>query len=646
MSGIYGVFCEEKNNDFVASSLLKIKRWNLAFGDGQYHEKQIMSSGLGICRDHITNAPLDVNPVICEKGFSAVIDAIIYNRDEIISKYSFSNDYSDEYLIFKCVTEHGFDSLAEINGDFCGAVINSDTEELTLFRDHLGIRPLFLYKTNDFIAFSSEMRGLIALPEVSAEINPEFLYRNTCGYDTADMVATEVSGIFEMRPSAFMTVKRENDGLKYSEKEYWKLGSKKIRLSSDKAYGDRLRELITDSVKRRLDVFPGKVGAELSGGLDSGVIDILISRLGREGIFYSWSYSPKDLPLVPNDERQVIADICDQENIYCNYGKTTIDMGPKSNIGSGHTRIGLEIDMNRAPRYNLALPLYINTDIISETAQLIKENGGSVVFTGHGGDEGVSHRCGPFELYYHHEYIKFFKQVWKMNDNPKLRFLRTLWKCRYSVKMGRKALREPFNTGRGAQEILKTSFVKKYEKQKMPSLAFHYDTVEYVYSGNTHNRPDVAAFLGAYSGARYIFPYLDFRVIDYAMSIPRYLYLDGKQNRAIFRKAFKDIMPESLYTCTAKNNPSEMGMEEKEYDWFENIKPFKQFIQKALDREFWKDYLDFDFIDKWVDEPRPSDEAKQQNQNIRSKLVDCYQYQNMVQKIKKLEEEKPDYIKA
>lgn len=80
---------------------------------------------------------------------------------------------------------------------------------------------------------------------------------------------------------------------------------------------NRLRELITDSVKRRLDVFPDIIGAELSGGLDSGVIDILINRLGREAVYYSWSFSPQDLPDVPNDERQVIADICEQENIIC-----------------------------------------------------------------------------------------------------------------------------------------------------------------------------------------------------------------------------------------------------------------------------------------------------------------------------------------
>jgi asparagine synthase (glutamine-hydrolysing) len=46
------------------------------------------------------------------------------------------------------------------------------------------------------------------------------------------------------------------------------VGQKKIRLASDEAYQKRLRELIEDAIKRRVDAVSGMVGAELSGGLD------------------------------------------------------------------------------------------------------------------------------------------------------------------------------------------------------------------------------------------------------------------------------------------------------------------------------------------------------------------------------------------
>lgn len=637
MSGIYGIF--GSGDETAASSMKYVAGWNLAYGDGNYYEKTFTNAGLGVCPDHITNAPVNRTPVICEDKYAAVIDAVIYNRSDLIEEYKLPSDFADEQLLLRCVLDYGYDVLSEINGDFSGAVLNNETGELVLFRDHIGVRPLFYYKNRDFIAFSTDIRGLIALPEVSGAINPDWLYKEICGFDPVDRVVTEVSDVFEVCPATYMVIKQGAQGLFCTEKEYWTIGTRRIRLRSEKAYCDRLRELITDSVRRRLDVFPDKIGAELSGGLDSGVIDILINRLGREGIYYSWSFSPDDLPLVPDDERQVIADICNQEGMYCYYGNTTMDVGPESNIGRSHSRIGLEVDPRKDSKFNYAFPLYINTEIIAETAQLIKSKGGKVVFSGHGGDEGVSHRMDPYEMYYHHEYLRYFRFLWDNNGNVRNaghRLITTLKQFRYRPKVAAKYARRPFNAGDGAPEILKQSFTDMYDDRLMPVLTFAFDSVRYVNSGNTHIRLLVAALLGAYSGARYVFPYLDYRVIDYAVSIPRYLYLKGEQNRYIFRQTFRDIMPESLYTCTAKDNPSTANMETDTSDWFEKMKPFKKWISESLDREFWKDYLDFDEIDKWVNSPRPADDEYGHHRNIAKRLRECYQYQNMISVIKDL----------
>ena len=60
----------------------------------------------------------------------------------------------------------------------------------------------------------------------------------------------------------------------------------------------------------------------MSGGLDSSVIAILISKLGREGKFYSLSYSPDEIPMLDGrDERKIILDICEQEKISCHFSK-------------------------------------------------------------------------------------------------------------------------------------------------------------------------------------------------------------------------------------------------------------------------------------------------------------------------------------
>lgn len=635
MSGIYGIYSTNAVQD-IMSDLTALQKWNRAYGNGDYVKTVAPSFGLGICADHITNAPVNSTPIICKNSYIAVIDAILYNRDELVSRNGVSETLSDEEMLLECILCKGFDILSEVNGDFCGVILNTDNRELTLFRDHMGVRPLFFYRSAKFVGFSSDIRGLIALPEVPATPNPEWVYKAVCGYDTADYTATEVQDIFFVKPASYLTIRPSESEFVFDEHVYWRLGQKKVRLKSETEYAERLRELITESVKRRLDVFPDIIGAELSGGLDSGVIDILINRLGRKAVYYSWSHSPKDLPLVPDDERQVIADICEQENIVCEYGETTMDVGPDSNLGINHAKVGVTIDLKRKAELNYALPPYINTLIICETAQLISKYGGKVVFSGHGGDEGVSHRCDPYEMFYHKEYLQFFKYFWTQNAKQKHRLIKTLKQVRYRALKGINYQKRPFMIDRQAPELLKEEFSCQYQDKKMPVLTFAFDVITYIYSGNTHNRLDVAGLLGAYSGARYIFPYLDYHVIDYAVSIPRHLYLKGNQNRYIFRQAFKDIMPESLYTCTAKNNPSEVNIQRDNTDWYERFLPYKEFLMNSLDRDYWNTFLDFTVLDQWYASGKPSDEEKERYVSIAVKLDACVQLQNMVKVAKSI----------
>lgn len=631
MSGIYGILGNESNA--YSYNLSFIEKWNLAYGAESPVTCEDENIALGICFSHITAAPVLKSPIIARGFYNSVIDAIIYNRPELISDYSLSEALSDEEILFELIISQGPDVLSRVNGDFAGAIWNKESKQLTLFRDHMGIRPLFYYKSVDFTCFSSDMRGILAADCVPGDINPEWLYRSFNGYDTMDYCFTEVKDVFQVKPASYIVISTSASGLVYDEHNYWTLGKKKVRLSSKQEYIDKMRELITDSVKIRLDAFPGLIGAELSGGLDSGVIDILISRLGRKGIFYSWSHSPESLPIVPNDERSVIADICAQENIECKYGLDTIDMGPTSNVWKNHVKAGLAPSIDIEPKYNLALPLYLNTFIICETAQLMKENGANVVFSGHGGDEGVSHRCGPFELFYNKEYLYCFKELLFNHRNRKCPPYGALKNMITLARSKKKFTTTPFMDGHFAAQILKQSFIDQFKDKQMPVLTFAFDTVKYVYSGNTHTRPDTAALLGAYSGAQYVSPFLDYRAIDYAVSIPRHLYLCKGQDRHIFRQAFKDMMPKSLYECTAKDNPSEASLynnaSASKEDWFTAWEPQKRKLLDSLDWDYWGQYIDLQAVEAWDKLGKPSDEDKQMYMDVARKLRECSRFQNV-----------------
>lgn len=637
MSGVYGIFKASSNE--LQKNLCTLRKWNNAYGDGSYDEHIHESFGVGICPLHITNAPVISAPVIQTDNYCAVIDAIIYNRSELIDQYALTDTLSDEEMVFQLMTNNNYNVLALINGDFSGAILDKTSNEITLFTDHMGVRPLYYMESENFIAFSSDMRGLLPLSAEKPKVNPDWLYKKICGYDSASMVDTELKGIHIVRPASYLTIKTSKaKSYTLEENIYWKLGTKKVHLKNTAEYTNKLRELITDSVNRRLDVFPDKIGAELSGGLDSGVIDILISRHGREASFFSWSFSLESIPLVPNDERQVILDICEQEGTSCVFGADEVDFGPDTNVAKAHAKTGLKIDTTRNSDFYLAFPPTINTTIICKTAEVVQKDGCKVVFSGHSGDEGVSHRCGEFELFYHREYIPLVKQLFKIYKGQKYRLYKVTRNILHFVKHYKEIITKPFNDFCGVPEILNKSFNSQFNDAIMPPLAFHHNVVEYIYSGNTNVRLNVAALLGAYSGAQYIFPYCDYRVIDYAVSIPRHLYLNGKTNRFIFREAFKDMMPDSLYTVTAKNNPSTENMEFDHSRWTKQMENFKSFVVKNIDREYWKDYLDLDFIDNWSFPPSPTNEEKAFHMNAGRRLRECLMLQNMIKLVRELEE--------
>lgn len=636
MSGIYGVFGTEVKQGIFRADADKLRLWNKAYGaDGEdvYTGRRAM---LGCFLENFSEKTGKRSPVIRKNETYAVIDAVLYNRKELLEKVGLSADCSDEELLFDYIEKIGVESLKDINGDFCGAVYEEEKNRLILFRDHMGIRPLFYSFDNEGVVFSTDIRGLLAMKGVNNAINEKWLWGKLTGAAYMGTENTEFSNIFCVKPASYMTFSLNKTGMVTEKKEYWKLGSKKIRLSSEQAYIDRLRELITDAVKRRLDVISGPIGAELSGGLDSGVIDILIHRMGRDCTYFSWSASPEDIPYAERDERRRIDDICKKEGITCNYGGKTMAFNEESIPTRKVRQIGLDPMLNEGPYRMYVLPPYVNTLTITETAQFMNRRGVKVVFTGHGGDEGVSHRGNPYELFYHKEYVAYWKYMWSQTKGRRIRPYQTLKLCYKNLAKTRKQLRGAYEDVFPAKDIIKKEFCERCAGLERPSLRFAYDTKAYISEGGSRNRLDVMALLGAYSGARYIAPYMDYRLVDFSVSIPRHMFLKNKKNRYIFREAFKDLMPESLYTVTDKESGSWTNYQ-KEQQSEEEYRKQKAWYVSLLNREYWDAYLDWDALEDWVTQERSEENAMKDKGNFRC-ISMCVLLQNVVTRSKEVHE--------
>lgn len=634
MSGILGFLHNSSNESFQNINIKTMLLWNRIYGKDAEAFRTNTTYALGCCYEYISKES-DHSTTILTKGKKyAAIDALLFNREEMLKKINLHKTISDEELLFSYIDVFGFDALKDVNGDFAGAIYDDNTKALVLFRDHMGIRPLFYYACDEFIAFSTDIRGIISLQQVDASISESWIYKTLAGYSTLSQCATEYTHIFCVNPASYIQFSYIDNKLVFESHKYWELGSKKIRFSSEAAYKDKLRELITDSVKIRLDAISDHIGAELSGGLDSGIIDILINRLGRKGIYFSWSPNPDELPLAENDERLIIADICEQENIRCLFRKTNSELSNDSNIARNIQDIGICLTKEH-PAFRYVLPPYINTLPICEGAQVLQREGAKVVFTGHGGDEGVSHRCNPYELFYHREYYHFFRYMWSTTHGQKNRIGKALKKsCRVLRETGRN-LKRPFLNPFHSPDLLNIDFTNKYSKEKMSALHFAYDPKSYINEGGSRNRLDNVALLGSCSGVRYLIPYLDYRVIDFAISIPRHLYLKGNKNRYIFREAFKDLIPQSLYDLRTKEDNSDKNKKGNP-DWFEEYKRRKEEVISILDRDYWNKYLDFDIINTWMKEEKPSEDKRFESERKMYCLFICAMAENLVKKSREI----------
>nr|WP_197027959.1 asparagine synthase C-terminal domain-containing protein [Butyrivibrio sp. WCE2006] len=242
------------------------------------------------------------------------------------------------------------------------------------------------------------------------------------------------------------------------------------------------------------------------------------------------------------------------------------------------------ISPDGSENFKFAFPPGSNTYTMMIGAQFVRDKGTRVLFTGHGGDEGVSHRCNVYELFYNHEYYHYWRNIWSLNPGRR-RVIRTLKKGFKNITSSIRDNRETYLNWFASPELLKADFSKGFRKQKENTLKFAFDPVAYIRDDGSRNRLDNLALFGACSGVRYLIPYLDYRVIDYAVSIPRHLYMKHGVKRYIFRQAFKDIMPRSLYSVRIKEDTSVTNIKPDE-NWYEEYSRRKQEIIGALDRHF------------------------------------------------------------
>ncbi|MGW8113929.1 asparagine synthase (glutamine-hydrolyzing) [Caproicibacterium sp. NSD3] len=277
MCGIAG-FC-----DFQENFTTEQEKWNQVLVDmrtsvahrgsdqsGEYLRENI---GFSHARLSIRDILGGAQPMIRKAGdfeYAIVYNGEIYNTEELKpaleqAGYHFETT-SDTEVILYAYMEYGMEFVTKLNGIFAFGIWDGKKDQLLLYRDRVGVKPLFYTLKNDSLVFGSEIKALFCHPYVKPEVNLDS-FREIFGIGPARTPGCGVfKGICEVKPGT--CVRFSKDG--FHQFTYWKLNAKEHTDSYEKTV-DTVSFLVRDSITRQM-VADVPVCSFLSGGIDSSIV--------------------------------------------------------------------------------------------------------------------------------------------------------------------------------------------------------------------------------------------------------------------------------------------------------------------------------------------------------------------------------------
>ncbi|HET7438006.1 MAG TPA: asparagine synthase (glutamine-hydrolyzing), partial [Nitrospira sp.] len=206
----------------------------------------------------------------------AVYNGEIYNfrelRADLVRRGHAFRTRSDTEVIVHAYEEFGEGCLDRFRGMFAFALWDSVSRRLLLARDRLGIKPLHYWTSGDQIAFASEIKALLRVPDVCPRLDERALdLYLTYGYIPSPH--TIFRDIHKLPPAHYLIAERGRTTLQC----YWDFAPADASTKSAREYSGELQERLRESVRAHL-VSDVPLGAFLSGGLDSSTVVALMSK--------------------------------------------------------------------------------------------------------------------------------------------------------------------------------------------------------------------------------------------------------------------------------------------------------------------------------------------------------------------------------
>lgn len=223
---------------------------------------------------HLRLSILDIStgqqPMQYLNRYTIVYNGEIYNYKDVKAKYNLiCKTNSDTEVILQMFHKLGKEMLNEFDGMFAFIIYDSVEKKLFLSRDRAGKKPLYLFKKNNAVFIASELNCIKATCDVTINQDAIATYFRTGMYIGKDTCYNEV---YEIPKGSFSEI--DCNSLSIKENLWWNILDY-YNQETDYTYyeaKEKVKEGLTNAIKRRIESSDVEVGTFLSGGIDSGLI--------------------------------------------------------------------------------------------------------------------------------------------------------------------------------------------------------------------------------------------------------------------------------------------------------------------------------------------------------------------------------------
>ncbi|MBK7993203.1 MAG: asparagine synthase (glutamine-hydrolyzing) [Blastocatellia bacterium] len=531
----------------------------------------------------------------------------IYNhrrlRKELVDKGHIYFSETDTETLVHLYEERGLDFVDALEGMFAISIWDSNKERLVLVRDRLGVKPLYYMQLPGQLLFASEIKSLLAHPAVTRDINEEALYHYLT-FLTTPAPQTLFRGI-EKLPPGHMLVCDRNGTIKVSS--YWDaIVPSPTEKYSEEFCVERIRLLLTQAVEKRMmsDV---PFGVFLSGGVDSSANVALMARMTDKVRTFTVGFKDADGFNELEYARQISQIFATDHH--------EVMIGPEDVVNFLPDLIFHQDEPIADP---VCVPLYY-------VSKLARENDTIVVQVGEGSDEIFS----GYSSYI--DYLNIYEKVWqKLERLPRVLrrgmgmmlspFAGTI--ANNFLPRGQKLFPELVRRLEAGEDLFWGSVIIHDEVSKNSLLSKNFRSRTRGLSSYTISKNYLDVISKEKSSADFLekmtylelkmrlpelllmrvdkismatsiearVPFLDHKLVEFAMNIPRELKYKNGQAKYILKKALEGLIPDNIIYRKKQG----FGLPIKQ--WF--IDRMSNFIEDSLFRSPLRkrDFFNYDHI--------------------------------------------------